>query len=341
MARPLVSILIPAYNAEPWLCDALRSAIAQTWEPKEIIVVDDGSSDRTLEIARQFESEHLRVVANPHSGAAATRNKALELSRGDYIQYLDADDVLASDKIEKQMQALGESPNKRTLVSGSFGKFMYRYYRTSFIPTALWCDLTPIEWLIRKMQFNLFMQTGTWLVSRELAEAAGPWDTRLLGDDDGEYFCRVLLASKEVRFVPDARTYYREAGPGRLSYIGQCDRKMVAQWISMKLHVGYIRSLEDSERVRAACVNYLQNWVHFFHPDMPDLVRQAEELARSLGGELKTPKPSWKFSAFSALFGGKRAKGAQVFLTKVKWCLMQNWDKMLFQFESRKIKESF
>jgi glycosyltransferase involved in cell wall biosynthesis len=341
MARPLVSILVPAFNAEPWLRDALRSAIAQTWEPKEIIVVDDGSTDGTLEIARQFESEQLRVVANEHWGAAATRNEALALSKGDYIQYLDADDVLAPDKIEKQMKALGESPSKRTLVSGSFGKFMYRYYRTSFVPTALWCDLTPIEWLVRKMQFNLFMQTGTWLVSRELAEAAGPWDTRLLGDDDGEYFCRVLLASDGIQFVPDAKVYYREAGPGRLSYIGQCDKKMVAQWVSMELHIRYIRSLEDSDRVRAACVNYLQNWVHFFQPDRPDLVKRAEEMARSLGGELRFPTPSWKISLFSALFGEKRAKGTQVLLTKIKWFLMQHWDKMLFRVESGKVRASF
>jgi len=273
MALPLVSILIPAYNARLWLSDALRSAIAQTWARKEIIVVDDGSSDQTLEIARQFESKQVRVIAGQHHGAAASRNKALELSQGDYIQYLDADDVLAPDKIEHQLRALGELPNRRILVSGSFGKFLYRYYRTTFVPTALWCDLSPIEWLVRKMQFNLFMQTGTWLVSRDLAEAAGPWDTRLLGDDDGEYFCRVLLASEEVKFVADAKVFYREAGPGRLSYIGQSDEKMVAQWLSMKLHIGYIRSLEDSERVRAACVNYLQNWVHFFHPDRPDLVQ--------------------------------------------------------------------
>ena len=64
--RPLVSILIPAYNAEQWIADTLRSAIAQTWERKEIIVVDDGSTDRTLAVARQFESEQVRVVAHEH-----------------------------------------------------------------------------------------------------------------------------------------------------------------------------------------------------------------------------------------------------------------------------------
>ncbi len=60
--RPLVSILIPAYNAQEWIADTLQSAIAQTWQRKEIIVVDDGSTDRTLEIARRFESERVRVV---------------------------------------------------------------------------------------------------------------------------------------------------------------------------------------------------------------------------------------------------------------------------------------
>ena len=77
------------------LRDTLRSAIAQTWDPKEIIVVDDGSTDRTLTIARGFESPTLQVVTERNQGAAAARNKAFSLSRGDYIQWLDADDLLA------------------------------------------------------------------------------------------------------------------------------------------------------------------------------------------------------------------------------------------------------
>ena len=99
--KPLVSILIPAYNAEEWITDTLRCAIAQTWEPKQIIVVDDGSTDRTLAIARQFESDQFRVVTQKNQGAAATRNQALSLCRGDYIQYLDADDLIAPDKISR------------------------------------------------------------------------------------------------------------------------------------------------------------------------------------------------------------------------------------------------
>jgi glycosyltransferase involved in cell wall biosynthesis len=338
--QPLVSILIPAYNAEKWISETLRSAIAQTWERKEIIVIDDGSTDRTVAVARQFESEQLRVVAHKHQGAAATRNLALSLSRGEYIQYLDADDLIARDKIARQLEALGHSPNKRMLLSGSWGEFVYRFHRSEFVPTALWCDLCPVEWLTRKMKLGVFMQTATWLVSRELAEAAGPWDTRLLGDDDGEYFCRVLLASDGVRFVPESKVYYRKSGVNCLSYIGLSDSKMEAQMCSMQLHIRYLRSLEDSAKVREACIAYLQNWLPFFY-SRPDLVKQAEEMAASLGGTLPPPKLSWKAALFSALFGRRQMKRAQALQVRVRWSLIRWWDKILYQIEPRKVRESF
>lgn len=332
----MVSILIPAYNAETWISETLRSAVAQTWERKEIIVVDDGSTDRTLAIARQFESDQLRVISQVNCGASAARNTALSLSRGDYIQYLDADDLMAPDKIAKQMEVIDSGTSRRTLLSGSWGRFMYRYYRTEFVPSALWCDLPPIEWLLRKMRFNLYMQTATWLVSRELAEEAGPWDTRLLVDDDGEYFCRVLLASDGVRFVPESKVYYRTSGPASLSYIGHSDKKKVALLCSMEAHIRYIRSLEESQRVREACVTYLQNWAYFFYPDRADLVKKVEEIAEGLGGKLQLPTLSWKAVWVSTLFGRKRAKRAQVFLVHFKWSFARLWDRILFQLEGRK-----
>ena len=178
--KPLVSILIPAYNAAEWIADTLESAVAQTWAHKEIIVVDDGSKDETLAIARRWVSRGVTVVPQQNAGAAAARNMALSLSRGDFIQWLDADDLLAPDKIARQMEAQ-QHHGPRTLLSAAWGRFMYRPSRAEFIPTPLWADLPPVEWLIRKMAQNLHMQTATWLVSRELTEAAGPWNTRLLG----------------------------------------------------------------------------------------------------------------------------------------------------------------
>jgi glycosyltransferase involved in cell wall biosynthesis/peptidoglycan/xylan/chitin deacetylase (PgdA/CDA1 family) len=333
--KPLVSILIPAFNAEEWIADTIRSAIAQTWEFKEIIVVDDGSTDQTLKIAKQFESEYVRVVTQEQKGAAAARNKALSLSRGDYIQWLDADDLLAPDKVAWQMSTALQCGNKRVLLSSAWGKFIYRHHRAEFTPTALWCDLSPLEWLIHKMEDNVFMQTASWLVSRELTEAAGPWDTRLLGDDDGEYFCRVLLASEHVRFVPEAKIYYR--GPGlafrSLSYIGQSARKLEAHWLSMRSHIRYLRLLGDSERVRKACVMYLQTSMVHFYPERLDIVKQAEEVAREIGGQLRTPNLSWKYSWIKIVFGWRMAKRGQQLLLKSMWTARKTWDHTAFRIE--------
>jgi glycosyltransferase involved in cell wall biosynthesis/peptidoglycan/xylan/chitin deacetylase (PgdA/CDA1 family) len=334
--KSLVSILIPAFNAQEWLADTLRSALSQTWERKEIIVVDDGSTDNTLMIARQFESDSVRVVSQTNQGAAAARNTAFSISKGEYIQWLDADDLLAPDKIAKQMDQLGTCGSKRTLLSSAFGKFMYRWYRAKFVPTPLWNDQSPTDWLLRKMGQNLFMQTATWLVSRELAEAAGPWDTRLRrNDDDGEYFCRVLLASDGVRFVPEARVYYRAFGYDSLSYIGASDMKLEAFWLSMQLHIRYLRSLEDSPRSRAACLEYLQRNLIFFYPNRPDITREAQRLAADQGGNLRIPILSWKYSWIRVCLGWGPAKGFALLLRKIRWSLHGAWDKARFRMENR------
>ena len=185
--KPLVSILICAYNAEEWIADTLQSAIAQTWQRKEIIVVDDGSTDRTIEVARRFKG--VTVVPREHQGFAPSQNSAIQLCQGDYIQYLDSDDLLAPDKIERQLGALREGDSRRILLSSPWAHFYYRTHNVRFVRNSLWQDLSPVEWLLRKMSENLHMQNATWLVSRELVEAAGPWDTRLHYDQDGEYFC--------------------------------------------------------------------------------------------------------------------------------------------------------
>ena len=332
----LVSILIPAFNAQEWIAETLRSAIAQTWQQREIIVVDDGSTDQTLAIARRFESQGVRVVTQKNQGASAARNKAFSLSRGDYIQWLDADDLLSPDKIARQIGVLDQCKSKRTLLSSAWGRFMYRHYRAKFVPTALWCDLSPVEWLTRKMAQNLWMQPATWLVSRELTEAAGPWDTRLVVDDDGEYFCRVLLGSDGTRFVPEARVYYRTSGSSSLSYLKRLDRKLDGQWLSIKLHIGYLQSLEDSERVRAACVRLIQNWVIYFYPERLDIFRQAEQMARELGGQLELPRLSWKYSWIDGIFGRRLAMRASVFVPTVRWSLERFRDKALYHIEKRR-----
>jgi glycosyltransferase involved in cell wall biosynthesis len=331
--KPLVSILIPAYNAERWIADTIMSAIAQTWPRKEIIVVDDGSTDQTLAIARRFASKDVAVVTHENQGAASTRNHALSLSQGGYIQWLDADDLLSPDKVERQMEAANETRSSRKPLSSGWGYFAYRTQRAKFTPTSLWCDLSPVDWLVRKMRENLHMQTATWLVSRELTEAAGPWDVRLLSDDDGEYFCRVILASDGIRFVPGAKVYYRVTPSSRLSHVGMSDKKKYALLLSMQLHIKYIRSLEESDRVRAACMRYIQNWLLCFYPERPDLVADLEKLAASLGCKLEPPRLGWKYAWIKAIFGWGLAKRAQLVLPQVKESLIRFLDREVFNLE--------
>jgi len=332
--KPLVSIIIPAYNAEEWIGFTLQSAIAQTWPRKEVIVVNDGSNDRTLEIAERFASKEVLVVSTENRGAGAARNHAFRLSQGDYIQWLDADDLLAPDKIERQLMTALKASSDQILLSGPWASFYYRIGPARFVPTSLWHSLSPVEWLIHKLSENLHMQTATWLTSRRLTEAAGPWDSSLINDDDGEYFCRVLLSSEGTCFVPDAKVFYRVTSSSRTSYIGNSDKKKDSHVRSMRLHIHYLLSLEDSERVRKAGLTYLQNWYETFYPERPDLVAELQSLASQLQGCLQEPRLRWKYKWVKPIFGWKTAKWAQRSLPQVKNWAIRHYDKALYTFEN-------
>jgi glycosyltransferase involved in cell wall biosynthesis len=333
--KPLVSILIPAYNIEMWIGDSIRSALAQSWENKEIIVVDDGSSDRTFEIAQRFATQGVQVIKQKNRGAAAARNKALELSRGEYIQWFDGDDLLAPDKIAKQMELVEKGISKRTLLSGAWGMFMHRPNHARFTPTELWSDQSPVEWLVRKMGQNLYMQTANWLVSRELTNAAGPWDERLNTDDDGEYFCRVLLASDGVRFVEDSKMFYRSFGYTGLGYLGSSSEKINSHWLSMKLHIRYLRGLEQSKRIDATCLQYLRAWLIHFYPERPTIIQEADQLATELGEKLGVPGLSWKYMWAQKVFGWHIAKSIQRILRRAHWTLERRLDRLRWKLEDQ------
>jgi glycosyltransferase involved in cell wall biosynthesis len=335
--KPLVSILISAYNAEEWIAQTLRSAIAQTWPHKEIILVDDGSTDKTAEVARNFASSGVTVISTKNSGLSAGQNCAYRHSRGDYIQFLDADDLLAPDKVERQLAALTSSDSNRILLSSPWAPFYYRTRHARFVRNSVWQDLTPTEWLLRKLAENLHMQNATWLVGRDLAEAAGPWDESLHYDQDGEYFARVLLASERTRFVPETGIFYRVTGSGRVSYIGNSDKKKQSLLRSMQLHIRYLFSLEDSERVRKACLAYLQNWYPAFNPGPPDLVEELKRMAGELNGHLEEPPLAWKYAWMKPIFGLKNAKSAQIVFPQLKASCIRRWDKLMYRLEGNAI----
>jgi hypothetical protein len=331
--QPLVSILIPAYNAEPWIAETIQSAVAQTWPRKEVIVVDDGSTDRTFAVARREASGVVSVHTQANQGAQAARNRALALAQGDYIQWLDADDLLAPDKIALQLAALRETDTRRTLLSGAWGGFFYRVGKAKFSPSPLWADLSPLEWLLRKMESGAHMQTATWLVSRELTRAAGPWDTRLLVDQDGEYFCRVKLASDGIRFVSDAKVYYRRTDTSRVSHIGGSRAKQESVLLSTELMVRAVLSLEDGPKTRAACAKYLQKRVLDIYPEHGDLAEQLQRLAASIGATLRFPASPRRYMWLQGLIGWRAAARTRMLVRAIRTESVRSIDRMLFGLE--------
>lgn len=161
---PTVSVLIPCYNAAPRLSACLESAIAQS--PTEIILIDDGSTDQSLEIARQY-SPQVTVFSQNNQGVQRTRNELFQQSSGDFIQYLDADDVLYPDKINRQLEAIVDSQNKVAYCDFDIdrGVFYPAYYKNQIDEFKL--TLPLLEGLLRWEQIP---QTNVFLFPRHVLE---------------------------------------------------------------------------------------------------------------------------------------------------------------------------
>ncbi len=305
----LVSILIPAYKAEAFVEETIRSAQNQTWSRKEIIIVDDGSPDRTFEVAKRFESKSVKVVRQENGGAPAARNTAFSLAQGDYIQWLDADDLLHPEKISTQLLGADSGATSLTFQTCSWGKFFFDAKRTRFIRDTLWKDLGAIEWIVTKFADNVWMNPAVWLVSRKLTELAGPWDDRLArsGDDDGEYVCRVVGNSNGVRFSEEARCYYRIGTVGSLNWNMETrEDSLQSLVLSLTLSVEHLLKLEDSERTRAASREYLQVFLQYFYGYDEKYYQQLRILAKDrLGFDLEQPDVGWKYRPLEAVAGKK------------------------------------
>ncbi len=335
----LVSILIPAFNAERWIGAAIKSATDQTWANKEIIVIDDGSSDRTLSIARRFESKSVQVISQENRGASAARNEALSLAQGDYIQYLDADDVLALDKIAEQMKHAQPGHSSLELLSAAFGVFHIRTERAIFKPTAIWHDLTPIEWISRNFSEHAWMFPGAWLISRRICEKTGPWDERLSLNDDGEYICRAVLASERVTFIKSSICFYRNSGYTQLSR-DTSERGLQSLLLSLRLCIEHLRSYENSDRTRLMCLALLQMYLPYFYPERKEQLKEIELLAKDLGGRLESPNRNWKVRILDGVLGGRLTRKTMISLHKMSLAVAVKWDEICDKGNSTSITDT-
>jgi len=310
--RKKISILIPAWNAENFIFFALDSALTQTWPDVELLIVDDGSTDHTLDLLKTIVDKRLKVISQPNRGASAARNVAFEASTGDYIQYLDADDMLHPDKIASQMKMVEKYGNEY-VYAGKWGTFLASTEDVCFSSNSLWQDFNSgSDWLVEAWTKHNWMHPSAWLVPRRLIEEAGPWDESLSLHDDGEFFSRVLLKSKGVKFCDDAISYYRKGIHNSLSSTFS-DKAIHSHFKICQLYEKQLLKVEDSKRTRRACaINFLQ--FHYTHyPDYPLYRKKALQEAKKLGAITGEPLGTELFQLLKKFLGWKIARRIEKF----------------------------
>ena len=209
----LVSVIIPTYNSAQYLADTLNSVYAQTYRPIEIIVIDDGSTDNTKVIVKQWKANislnhkfELHYYHQENAGAQVARNLGLKKSRGEYIQFLDSDDLLSASKVSKQVNMLSIS-NINTAILG-------QSYRFRVLPRCIKIFKD------RRMKGHGAEALGYWigglsapihsiLWRRIDLYSLGPWDEALTAGQDREYTLRFLLEGGTFRICPQSFVFYR------------------------------------------------------------------------------------------------------------------------------------
>lgn len=306
-----VSIIIPCHNAAPWIAETLESALAQTWPDCEILVVDDGSHDNSASIVDRYAEQGVRLLQQDNRGAAAARNTGIAASTGDYIQFLDADDLLDPDKIAHQVSALGSAPPS-SIATAAWARFTNDISQASFNPDPVWSDAAPMDWLVLSWSGGGMMHPAAWLTPRAVVERVGGWNESLSLDDDGEYFARIVLASKSVLHCPAAKVYYRTHQKGSLS-----QAKSAAAWQSSHRVCLLLDKLalthEDSPRVRHACaLNHLRFAFHAWpFTAARELARSSLDRARQLDPTARRPRSGPRFEMIARLVGWKWARQFQ------------------------------
>jgi hypothetical protein len=305
-----VSIIVPCKNAAPWLADTIDSCLSQTWPKLELIIVDDGSSDGTLAVAKQYESPSVKVFECMKNGASAARNVGLSQMRGDFVQFLDADDVLDHDKIRVQVERLGRL-TEGTIANGAWSHFQTKPADAVFSAEPVWRDFAPKDFLISSWLGGGMMPSFAWLAPRQVIEKAGPWNEDLSVNDDGEFFTRAVLASAGVVFCADSRGYYRKLPTSTLSR--RRDRQaLTSAFMAVELSCRHLLERYNSNEVKGACACHFQRLIFDMYPQMPELIAAAERSVIELGGTKLKMGGGTIFRILCRCFGWKFARRCQL-----------------------------
>lgn len=222
---PLVSILIPCFNAEAWVDEAVESALAQDYSRTEVIVHDDGSTDGSLDVIRRFEGR-IRISSGPNRGGNAARNRLLQEARGEWLQYLDADDALLPDKISGQMAVIATSPTVDVLYGPVTMEYRYggppRREQLVVPRSDVWVQLA--RWHLP--------QTGAPLWRKTAIESVGGWTPDQPCCQEHDLYLRLLMSGKRFRYADSGGAIYRHWGAGTVSTRNQ--RQVISERLKIE-----------------------------------------------------------------------------------------------------------
>ena len=253
------TVLVPTYNRAVLLSECLDALLAQTLAPAEIIVIDDGSSDRTPEVVRQKHGP-IRVISQANRGKSAALNLGLEAAEMPFIWIMDDDDIAAPDALERLTALIARSPDA-DFAYGRHDRFRRspETGETTFLSTGYWTDCTPQNFLIATLE-DFFVHQPAMLVSRELYRRVGWFDEGLSRSLDYEMLVRLaragtVVATDDVLF--HQRLHDGVRGP-RGQAIDACDRD--ASWLANdraifeRLHARLpLADYTPGRRIKGAC----------------------------------------------------------------------------------------
>ena len=255
MNNSLVSIIIPVYNRGKLIGETLDSIISQTYSNWECIVVDDGSIDNTEDVVNSYSENDKRFKfynrpANRKNGASACRNYGLEKSKGELIQFLDSDDLLAKNKLKEQLKIY--KSGTLSLITCKWGgfeqssnlvqRFKYKYH--SYRNFKKGKDL-----LNTFGNYNEFFPLHVYLTPKVLIQRSGDWNENLTNNDDAEFFARVVLNASKIQFSSKASVYYRYSSTDNLSELNSTE-KVVSAIKSWKLIETYMKKGDFHENCK-------------------------------------------------------------------------------------------
>lgn len=202
--KPKVSVVIPAYNAEAFLAETIRSVMAQSYRDYEVVVVDDGSSDHTLQVAKSFEPR-VRAFRKENGGPASARNMAINNTSGEYIAFLDSDDLWVEKKLALQVSFLDDNPSIR-LTFGEAWMFSEKAGERTVTGKIGYTG----EASFRLLLFGDYIPSSTVMVRRSCVDAVGLLNEsrELIAVEDYEYWMRIARAFP-IAAIPEPLAWYR------------------------------------------------------------------------------------------------------------------------------------